>query len=39
MQRRDFIKSVIALGGASVLGQGTSFATPQISYAPTPEPT
>ena len=38
MQRRDFIKSVIALGGASVLGQGTSFATPQISYAPTPQP-
>ncbi len=36
MQRRDFIKSVVALGGASVLGQGTSLATPS-SYAPKPE--
>jgi len=37
MQRRDFIKSVVALGGASVLGQGTSFAIPPDPYAPTPK--
>ena len=37
MQRREFIKSVVALGGASVLGQGTSLALP-YSYAPPPEP-
>jgi hypothetical protein len=42
MQRRDFIKSVVALGGASVLGQGDALAIPQVpqqsSYAPTPQP-
>lgn len=37
MQRRDFIKSVVALGGASVLGQGTSFAIQDSSYMPTPQ--
>lgn len=41
MQRRDFIKSVVALGGASVLGQGDALAKPQVpqqsSYAPTPQ--
>jgi len=36
MQRRDFIKSVVALGGASVLGQTKSFAL-QNSYTPTPQ--
>ena len=38
MQRRDFIKSVVALGGASVLGQKTSFAFQDVSYTPTPYP-
>ena len=37
MQRRDFIKSVVALGGASVLGQTTSFAFQDPSYTPTPQ--
>jgi hypothetical protein len=37
MQRRDFIKSVVALGGASVLGQGSSFAIQDSSYMPTPQ--
>jgi Domain of unknown function (DUF5054) len=37
MQRRDFIKSVVALGGASVLGQKTSFAFQDSSYTPTPQ--
>ncbi|MGH9616164.1 MAG: DUF5054 domain-containing protein [Acidobacteriaceae bacterium] len=37
MQRRDFIKSVVALGGASVLGQGTSFAVQGSPYLPTPQ--
>jgi hypothetical protein len=38
MQRRDFIKSVVALGGASVLGQKTSFAFQDPSYTPIPQP-
>jgi Domain of unknown function (DUF5054) len=38
MQRRDFIKSVVALGGASVLGQKASFAFQDVSYAPIPQP-
>ena len=37
MQRRDFIKSVVAVGGASVLGRGASFAIPPDPYAPTPK--
>ncbi|HET9101311.1 MAG TPA: DUF5054 domain-containing protein [Acidobacteriaceae bacterium] len=36
MQRRDFIKSVVAVGGASVLGQTKSFALQDPSYTPTP---
>ncbi len=36
MQRRDFIKSVMALGGASVFGEHNALAMPS-SYAPTPE--
>jgi hypothetical protein len=38
MQRRDFIKSVVALGGASILDPGTAFALQNPSYAPTPQP-
>ncbi len=38
MQRRDFIKTVVALGGASVLGQRSSFALQDVSYTPTPYP-
>ena len=38
MQRRNFIKSVVALGGASVLGQKSSFAFQDESYTPTPHP-
>ncbi len=38
MQRRDFIKSVVALGGASVLGPGTAFAFQDPSYTPIPQP-
>ena len=37
MQRRDFMKSVVALGGASVLGQKTSLALQDSSYTPTPQ--
>ena len=37
MQRRDFIKSMVALGGASVLGPTTSFALQDPSYTPTPQ--
>jgi hypothetical protein len=33
MRRREFIKSVVALGGASALGQGAAFA---YDYLPTP---
>ena len=37
MQRRDFIKSVVALGGTSVLDRTTSFAFQDSSYTPTPQ--
>ncbi len=37
MQRRDFIKTIVAVGGASVLGEPASFGMPS-SYEPTPEP-
>ncbi len=36
MQRREFIKSIVALGGASALGQSASFALPPSQYLPTP---
>src|SRR5665213_435293 len=37
MQRRDFIKSVVALGGASVLGQDPYLAAQDIYSTPAPK--
>ena len=37
MRRRDFIRSVVAFGGASALGQGASLAMQGSRYLPTPQ--